>query len=134
MDIKKAVKYLINWLENEVFAFIFVFIIMMLLYHFFPSIWSYAFAILLAYVIADCIAKFMLVGGEGIVQFSLISNKTLHKGHGYLAFILTILVSTMLGGYLTDLMIKQTNSQFIASLIISILLLVDYWVVYYRKK
>lgn len=122
-------------LKNYWFAFVFAFSIMVGLYFFLPNAWDYSFAILLAYVIADGFSKYMLVGGRGIIQVKFISNKTINKGHGYLVFILIIVLGTAFSGWLTSIIIEEIKSNYIlANLIVLCLISVDYWVNYYKRN
>lgn len=123
-----------EWSKKYWVAFLLALGIMVGLYYFSPKIWSYSFAILLAYVIADGFTKYIIPGGRGIVQISISGNKTVDKGHGYLFFILVIIFGTILSGWGSNIILTNFKDQpILANLIVLALISLDFWINYYKR-
>lgn len=102
--------------------------------------WGYIFSILLAYLIADAIVNFSVRGGGGIILIPIVSNnRTQHKGHGYLAFILTILFSTIASGFISDMFTKWVEGLsrwavvLFPNIIMIALVYLDFFLTFYRR-
>jgi hypothetical protein len=130
---------LLDYLENQWVAIIVSIIFLIVFNLFLPKYWSYVFSILLAYLITEVIAQLFISGRRGIVQFPLLGNETQPKGHGYLVFIIFIIVATILSSYFTDQIagyLKNISNIYqivISNIIIAILVFVDFELTFYSK-
>ena len=102
--IKRDIK---AFLENRWAALLTSLGVLLVFYNIYPETWKYLFSILLAYLIADLVKTLLIAGGKGIIQFPFSgSTQTQHEGHGYLVFLIYIILGTIvsakLGEYLTQ--------------------------------
>lgn len=136
----KIVGTLLKKLRNKTNAIIFSVIVLSGLLLLFKNIWSYVFAILLAYLIADLIRIFFLRGERGIVQFTFSGTRSQHKGHAYLVFLIYIIVGTILSGLFSDFIVKQIETLngiwgvIIPNAIIAILVFLDFNLLFYKRE
>jgi len=132
---------LLQKLEKKWFAILFSLGILLIFYNIYPNSWKYIVSILIAYLIAD-VAKSLLIKGEkGIIQIPFLgTTKTQHEGHGYLVFLVYILVGTIVGSYLG----KTISDNFISNMtgwvniiipnaIIIGLVYLDFWITFKER-
>ncbi len=67
-----------------------------------PDLWSLVFTALIAFFTADIVANIFIRGGHGIVQSPVFGTHTLHKGHGFVFFVIAIIVGTYFSGSISD--------------------------------
>ena len=60
------------------------------------------FFAIIAFLISDLISVFFIRGGNGILQIPLFGSKTQPKGYGFLAFFITIIVSSIIVDLLSE--------------------------------
>jgi hypothetical protein len=68
----------------------------------FPVAWNYVFAAAIAWVVSDVVINLIVKGGGRIVQIPILGTRTQFKGHGYLAFMIGILVGTSSSTFLSE--------------------------------
>jgi hypothetical protein len=132
---------LLQKLENKWFAILFSLGILLIFYNLYPNSWKYIVSILIAYLIAD-VAKSLLIKGEkGIIQIPFLgTTKTQHEGHGYLVFLIYILVGTIFGSYLGEMVSNNFISNMagwvnivIPNAIIIGLVYLDFWITFKER-
>lgn len=132
---------LLQKLEKKWFAILFSLIILLIFYNLYPNSWKYIVSILIAYLIAD-VAKSLLIKGEkGIIQIPFLgTTKTQHEGHGYLIFLIYILVGTIVGSYLGEAISNNFISNMtgwvniiIPNAIIIGLVYLDFWITFKER-
>lgn len=138
---KKIIIFVIESTKNRFIALVVSVIVMLSFYWAYKPLWGYLFAILLAYLFADLIATLFMRGGNGIVQFTLAnSTSTRHMGHGYLVFFISVIIGTILSGFLAEKITIwiQTMSGIYAILFPNIILLLlvflDFHITFYSRK
>ncbi len=87
---------------------------LLIFYNVYPNTWQFIFSILLAYLIADLVKTFLITGGNGIIQFPFTgSTQTQHEGHGYLIFLIYIVLGTIVsvkaGDYITQNILSTSS-------------------------
>ena len=93
--VKKGILDYLTYLENIWVAIFLSFILIIAVNKLSTTIWSYVFAILLSYLIAEFLSSSLIKGGKGIVQFPAIGNSTQHHGHAYFVFVISIILGTL---------------------------------------
>ena len=71
-----------------------------------PTVWNYIFGAAIGWVVSDVVINLVVKGGGRIVQIPIFGTRTRFKGHGYLAFIIGILVGTSASTALSELMLS----------------------------
>jgi len=71
----------------------------------FPDAWNYVFTAAIAWVVSDVVINLVVKGGGRIVQIPILGTRTQFKGHGYLAFIIGILVGTSSSIFLSGILL-----------------------------
>lgn len=82
----------------------------------------------------------MIVGGNGIFQFSLIGNRTLPHGHAFILFMTIIIISTLCSAVLADVITSFLEAKtfdfvviLVSMMIIVLGLFVDMHLTYLHK-
>jgi len=98
-----TLKEIIKKLENKWTAILFSLAILLIFYNLYQNTWKFIVSILLAYLVADVIKSLLIKGEKGIIQIPLIgTTKTQHEGHGYLVFLIYIILGTLGGAYIGE--------------------------------
>jgi hypothetical protein len=70
-----------------------------------PAAWNYVFGAAIGWVVSDAVINLVVKGGGRIVQIPIFGTRTHFKGHGYLAFMIGILLGTSSSTALTEIML-----------------------------
>ena len=93
-----------------------------------PKAWVYCFAILLAYLFADIFMFSLIKKDSEMIQIPFRDKiKTSQRGHGYLIFLIAIVISAVISGFLASLITSWTvgiGNKFIEALILNAIIVV----------
>ncbi len=91
---------IIQKLENKWTAIFFSLVVLLIFYNLYQNTWMFIVSILLAYLVADVTKSLLIKGEKGIIQIPFLgTTKTQYEGHGYLVFLIYIILGTILGAY-----------------------------------
>jgi len=128
-------------LENRWAAIIFSLMALLIFYNLYQSSWRFIVSILLAYLVADVTKSLLIHGEKGIIQIPFLgTTKTQHEGHGYLVFLIYIILGTILGAYIGDYVASNiiSNTEGLANLLLSNgviigLVYIDFWITFKKR-
>ena len=140
-DFVTFVRYFIKLLGDEYFATGFSILMFFLLFLVNRNVWGYLFTILVSYLIANIVSSIFIKGSNGIVQIPLSGNtKTKRMGYGYIAFLLAIIVGTLVSAFFADLLTNRINDSneiiivVFSNLTLVVLVFIDFHVTFYKRK
>jgi hypothetical protein len=128
-------------LENKWVAIIFSLIVLLIFYNIYQNTWRFIVSILLAYLVADVTKSLLIHGEKGIIQIPFLgTTKTQHEGHGYLVFLIYIILGTVLGAYIGNYVATNivSNTEGLTNLLLSNGIIVglvyfDFWVTFKKR-
>ena len=107
-----TIKNIVENLKNPIIAFSVSFVSLLLVGIIIPFYWIFLFSVVWSYVLSDLFLNVFIVGGSGIVQIPLSRDHlTKHKGHGYTAFFVGIIISTVVAGVISDWILQFMKSH-----------------------
>lgn len=138
----ESTKKLAEALENPFVAFFAALASMVIVGTALPTCWIFLFSVAWSYLISDLVINGFIIGGKGIAQIPLTqSHEIQHKGHAYIAFFLGIIISTIVGSTIADLILELMKSYgdwftevLFWSLMICAAVFVDLQARFYRRK
>ncbi len=78
--------------------------------------WYYWFSIAISWIVADAILSWFIKGGGGILMVPVEgTHRTVSKGHGYLAFLISIFGVTLVSSYVTPWIYSVTGLAVVLS-------------------
>lgn len=136
-----TLKDIIQKLENKWIAGITCLLILIIFYNWKNNLWNSIFTILLAYLIADVIKSMLIIGEKGIIQFPFLgTTQTQPGGHGYIIFLVYIVIGTLVSSWVGDYITKNFvnnligwQSWLVSNLIIIGLVYVDFYVTFKKR-
>jgi len=137
----KSVENFVKMLENPIAAFLVSFASLVFVGTIIPAYWIFLFSVALSYLISDLVINGFIIGGGGIAQIPLISHQTRHKGHAYTSFFVGIIISTIVGSAISDLILELMKSYadwftevLFWSLMICVAVFADLEARFYKRK
>ena len=136
-----TIKDIITVLENKWVAVIVSLTVLLFFYNLYPETWQFLFTVLLAYLIADVIKSILIKGGKGIIQFPFTgTTETKPEGHGYLIFLIYIVIGTIFSAKMGEyIMINHLSnlegmqSILIPNIVIITLVYIDFHIAFKRR-
>ena len=129
----------IKMLGNPIVAFIAITLVSALVISLFDEAAKFIIVAVVAFFVADITSTIFSRGHRGILAVSL-GNQSQKKGYGYIAFYLMIFVSTVVGGYIAQLLsssilsdMESLANKFYVSLAISIVVVSYVEIKYYKR-
>lgn len=105
-------KKTVESLKNPLTAFSVSFACLVLVGIVISFYWIFLFSVVWSYVLSDIFLNVFIEGGGGIAQIPLSRNHlTKHKGHAYTAFFVGIIISTVVAGGISDLILQFMKSN-----------------------
>lgn len=111
MNYSELLKDFSELVKKEGYAIATSFLVLLLIGVIFPTVWVFLFSIMLSFVASDVILNFFIHGGKKWTK--IFTDKYFaNKGYAYLAFLIGIVVGTILSSMFADLVLRYAQSNF----------------------